>query len=76
MLNLKVPVMIVLAMVFNVFLDHLIGNIPGRPDEVSDRPEMFAPIALLQFRKLLLYVSGRLALQILHQFGNTQIWQD
>ncbi len=58
MLNLKVPVAIVFPVVFDIGLDHVIGNISGRAHKVSNRPQMFPPVPLPQFRKLLLDISG------------------
>lgn len=55
-------------MVFKVFLDDVIGDIASTPGTVADSPEVFAPVAFLEFGEFLLDKSGGSAFESLHEF--------
>ena len=52
-LHPKIVVGIRLKMMFQILLDHLFRHLSDRGTEISPRPKMSPPIALLQMRKLL-----------------------
>jgi len=59
-------------MFLNVLLDLLLGDHAHRRTEISPRPQVLSPIALLQMRKFLLQFPRRYSLQVWHDFGWTQ----
>jgi len=55
-------------MMLKVLLDDVIGDVASTPSTVANSPEVFAPVAFLEFREFLLDQSGGTTFQSLHEF--------
>ena len=63
---------ILALLIFDVPLDHLVGDGTGGRGKVAPCPEMPSPEFLAQLRKHLEELIGTLALELLHGIGNVQ----
>ncbi len=72
--DFKVSVTIIFVyMIFNVFFNHFISDIACRSPEVSNCPEMPAPIPFAKFGKFLLDFTGCFTFQILDKLADGYI---
>src|SRR5258708_33119732 len=62
-----------LTMLFNMLLDLGLADHADTGTEIATRPDVLAPIAFLQVRKLILQFARRRSLQILGHFSWTQL---
>src|ERR1700730_18572786 len=60
-------------MLFNCLLDLLLADGADTGTEVATRPQMLSPIAFLEVGKLILQFARGGSLQILSDFGRTQL---
>ena len=74
--DLKIAETVVFMSMFDIILDHLIGDVPGGSDEVPDGPKVATPVPFVKFREFLLDFTGSLALDILYESGNREIRRD
>ena len=65
----------IVILVLNVRHNHLISDSATGGCKEATTPEVLAPEALLEFRELLEYLSGRLAFEILCHFGDRDLWR-
>ena len=62
-------------MFVDVLLDQVLADYTNGGTKVATCPQMLAPIALAQVRKLFLNLARRDAFEILHQFGGAEKWR-
>ena len=57
-------------MMLNVVLNHLLGDIAGRPGSVPNGPKVPAPVALMQMGEFILKIAGCFSFKTLHDLCN------